>query len=344
MITQLAQLAQSNKGQPTRIILGVAGIPGSGKTTLAQQINQQINALCGEELSVVLPMDGFHLLRHSLQFRHSNNTNNNNTNPPEQTPTTTYTPSVYNTIQRNFPAELIHTPYQQALRTAEEQRQDDDLYFIDEQYQPWPNSHLAFQKRGAMWTFDPYLLSYALHNIKYRDDTTQFFPGWDHAKKDPSYDQPIVVHPHISLVIVEGLYLLLNLEPWYSLLHTNKHHAHFRAQNVAYKKQQEQQDYVYNKINPMESNGLIDIGVVLECDEETTTMRGAVRNWKSGITETLEESIVRWKDNDIVNGRLLLKYMLPREVVSENGPQQWYTFGQQETTPSSSSTSDQDHQ
>jgi pantothenate kinase len=41
----------------TRTILGIAGAPGSGKSTFAEWIRQQF----GPGLAVVVPMDGFHL-------------------------------------------------------------------------------------------------------------------------------------------------------------------------------------------------------------------------------------------------------------------------------------------
>jgi pantothenate kinase len=41
----------------TRTILGIAGAPGSGKSTFAEWIRQQF----GPGLTVVVPMDGFHL-------------------------------------------------------------------------------------------------------------------------------------------------------------------------------------------------------------------------------------------------------------------------------------------
>jgi len=59
---------------------------------------------------------------------------------------------------------------------------------------------------------------------------------------------------------------------------------------------------------------LIDFGVLLTCDEDVTIERGAMRNWKAGITATLEESIDRWRDNDIVNGRFLVKNLFHDKI------------------------------
>ncbi|WP_104043550.1 nucleoside/nucleotide kinase family protein [Arthrobacter sp. ZGTC412] len=52
----VAALRQSLHGG-RRIVLGIAGAPGSGKSTFAELIQQQF----GPDQAVVVPMDGFHL-------------------------------------------------------------------------------------------------------------------------------------------------------------------------------------------------------------------------------------------------------------------------------------------
>ncbi|RPA83389.1 P-loop containing nucleoside triphosphate hydrolase protein [Ascobolus immersus RN42] len=56
----------------TRILIGIAGIPGSGKTTLAKRIANRINEILkesndtDEEVAIMVPMDGYHYYRHEL--------------------------------------------------------------------------------------------------------------------------------------------------------------------------------------------------------------------------------------------------------------------------------------
>lgn len=54
------ELCASLPTQPGRLIVGIAGVPGAGKSTLAATLAERVNARhsCS---AVVLPMDGFHL-------------------------------------------------------------------------------------------------------------------------------------------------------------------------------------------------------------------------------------------------------------------------------------------
>jgi pantothenate kinase len=53
--------ARRAQGLPTRLVVGIAGAPGAGKTTLAAALAEVLSA------AVVVPMDGFHLANVELQ-------------------------------------------------------------------------------------------------------------------------------------------------------------------------------------------------------------------------------------------------------------------------------------
>ncbi|KAH8124119.1 P-loop containing nucleoside triphosphate hydrolase protein [Trichoderma asperelloides] len=61
-----------NTPQDHRLLIGIGGIPGSGKTTLAQTISYKLNALANAYApnapppAIFVPMDGFHLTRAEL--------------------------------------------------------------------------------------------------------------------------------------------------------------------------------------------------------------------------------------------------------------------------------------
>lgn len=61
-------LSRTAQAGPRRIV-GLVGLPGSGKTTLAAQLVREVNRAAGEGTAVALGMDGFHLTRAQLATR-----------------------------------------------------------------------------------------------------------------------------------------------------------------------------------------------------------------------------------------------------------------------------------
>lgn len=65
----LLETGQGGGRRPARrIILGITGSPGSGKTTLAIDVVARVNALLEADVAAHLPMDGFHLANSTLDF------------------------------------------------------------------------------------------------------------------------------------------------------------------------------------------------------------------------------------------------------------------------------------
>lgn len=65
-LAPLADRALALLREGGRAIVGVAGSPGSGKTTLARSVAHRVNELAGAGTAVHLPMDGFHLANATL--------------------------------------------------------------------------------------------------------------------------------------------------------------------------------------------------------------------------------------------------------------------------------------
>jgi pantothenate kinase len=61
----LEKLGTLGEGQTWWV--GIAGGPGAGKSTLATAVCERINAAAGSDVSVVVPMDGFHYSRARLR-------------------------------------------------------------------------------------------------------------------------------------------------------------------------------------------------------------------------------------------------------------------------------------
>jgi pantothenate kinase len=70
----------------------------------------------------------------------------------------------------------------------------------------------AHDRRGAHWTFDA--PAYVDFIARLRDPAAVVYaPSFDHALKDPTPDA-VVVTPAHRIVLIEGLYTMLDIPPW----------------------------------------------------------------------------------------------------------------------------------
>jgi pantothenate kinase len=67
-VSRLLKLSESDR---PRVIVALAGYPGSGKTTAAKQWTQQLNQELGDGRFMALGMDGFHLTKAQLAKLHN---------------------------------------------------------------------------------------------------------------------------------------------------------------------------------------------------------------------------------------------------------------------------------
>ncbi|KAH0522977.1 hypothetical protein TsFJ059_008038 [Trichoderma semiorbis] len=65
-LTTRALYLRKSHGDQNRVIVALAGPPGSGKSTIAAEVVSRLNTLGSLPIAAVLPMDGFHLSRATL--------------------------------------------------------------------------------------------------------------------------------------------------------------------------------------------------------------------------------------------------------------------------------------
>ncbi|GIL86407.1 hypothetical protein Vretimale_11652 [Volvox reticuliferus] len=181
IVEQLAQRVLTRySARPGRLVVGIAGAPGSGKTTLAAAVADRINHLCGQvadqvavsgrtvecsAFATVMPMDGFHYYRRELDAM---------PDPLEAH------------ARRGAPWTFDAAKFVEAVRRV----------------------RLAAAGTGAP-------SSYCCSEGHIRETVVKL-PSFDHGVGDPVEDD-IVVAADSAVVLVEGNYLLLDQEPWRQL-------------------------------------------------------------------------------------------------------------------------------
>ena len=124
-----------------RIVVGITGSPGAGKTTLARALVASLNAGASEQAAVHLPMDGFHLANATLD--------------------------------------------RLGLR----------------------------ERKGAIGTFDAWGFVALLERVLRETDHTVYAPAFERHIDEPVAGE-IAIEPSARIIVVEGNYLLSDLEPW----------------------------------------------------------------------------------------------------------------------------------
>jgi len=203
----------------SRLVVGLAGIPASGKSSFAKLVVESTNARLAsvpgfQDEAILVGLDGWHFTRAQL-----------------------------------------------------------DLL---------PDPQLAYDRRGIHWTFDGSDFVRFVRAV--REDLTPdtpviTAPSFDHALKDPTPDA-ISIQPHHRIVLIEGLYTFLSIDPW------------------------------------REGGELLDERWFLHIDMMEAERRLVKRHVVSGVARDLDEAIWRAKENDMPNGTFIMRHILePTRVI-----------------------------
>lgn len=162
----------------------------------------------------------------------------------------------------------------------------DGWHLTRAQLDQMPDPKLAHERRGIHWTFDAAAYVSFIQSLRLPNPRdTLSFPSFDHAVKDPIPDS-LRIEPSDRIILVEGLYTLLDIEPW---VHASR---------------------------------LLDERWLIDVDSEEAWRRLVERHVVSGVAKDREEAVWRAENNDAPNGRFVIANSLEptRVIQSINDP------------------------
>ncbi|KAL1977841.1 hypothetical protein VTN31DRAFT_700 [Thermomyces dupontii] len=174
----------------SRLLVAIAGAPGSGKTTLAKEVVRRLNERSTMSSSFVS----------SESEPESESGSGSSDSAPSTSPSETQPRAVLVSM------DGFHLP-RSTLDTL-------------------PNREEAYIRRGAPWTFDVKRFISFVHRLRsWADAATTFeegkregeiitFPSFDHATKDPVEDGHSFHASTAEILVIEGNYLLLDEDGW----------------------------------------------------------------------------------------------------------------------------------
>ena len=153
----------------------------------------------------------------------------------------------------------------------------DGYHYTREHLKTMPNPEVAIHRRGAAFTYDAEGFCNLVRALREPTDTLSSFnifaPSFDHATKDP-VESAIQIPATTRIVILEGNYISLDVEPWRSAAH------------------------------------LMDERWFVEVDEDVARERLAARHVSSRIVPNLSAAYARIDSTDCLNAiEILTKRM-----------------------------------
>lgn len=334
LIGKIYELLESRATQNYRISVVVVGPPGSGKSTIAEEICNKINGDYHEFLKTTstqfelqsgprdVDLAGNIPEISSLQLE---DVNTHDGIFPMLVEDTTFQPVKNTKVEEDISSTMIigrgglpnaiyieqskdatkSTPLPPATSIAQIVPMD-GFHLSRACLDHFENPTMAHMRRGSPPTFDsnnfaalcsilansskiaPKRTNFSslfekLSDTFYSDMPDIYIPSFDHAKKDPTV-RGNLVSKFTRVLIFEGLYLLYDKENWKTIYST-----------------------------------LTDTGAViflnLKVPEATLEDRVAQRHLKSGLVDSLEAGVNKFRQNDLLNAREIANNVICSELI-----------------------------
>ncbi|KZP25996.1 P-loop containing nucleoside triphosphate hydrolase protein [Athelia psychrophila] len=151
----------------------------------------------------------------------------------------------------------------------------DGWHLTRAQLDAFPSPQVAHARRGAHWTFDGPSYVEFIRSLRkpLSPDEVITAPSFDHALKDPE-PHAVSIYAYHRIVVIEGLYTFLSIDPW---LHGGEE---------------------------LDERWIVDVA------EGEALERLVKRHVKTGVCKDLQEAEHRAEENDMPNGRFILKNLL----------------------------------
>ncbi|SCU82904.1 LAMI_0C01310g1_1 [Lachancea mirantina] len=229
----------STAGSSSTTVMGRGGMPNSIQVSMHTTERQTGGNF---EIAQLVPMDGFHLSRKHLDhFKDAKAAHR----------------------RRGAPQTFDSNNYLQLCKLLAETSKIKPVFKHKVEDCSSFNEDVLFDELCASFTADVPSIS---------------FPGFDHSLKDPTVNQHSV-DAYTRVVVMEGLYLLLDVENW-------------------------------AKVFPEIQRTGCFLVFAINVDDATLAERVAKRHLQSGLVGTYEEGLARFNDNDLPNAKLIQANMI----------------------------------
>lgn len=320
----LKLLEYSNK---YRILILLIGAPGSGKSTIAQRVVDILNETYlkhnqsqdftiddefNNEINIKLPNYDPNI---EINFEDENYIPTKQINNKDQSIIIRGRGGDDTAIKISPPSKISKPHFAQVIPM-------DGFHLPRRCLYKFKNNDNAIKRRGSPFTFDSSLLVHLVSNI---NETLKininkeisssplniansnipdiFIPSFDHSEHDP---KPFgtTIFSNSRILIMEGLYLLLNNPIWDQIPKTLNPNIKFEKINLNLNASLQN----INKLNniPIPQNKNFEFWKII-IDDNTILYRVGKRHLNSGIVETLKEGEERVKLNDLPNGKKVYK-------------------------------------